>query len=142
MRRRRALFASTLAFSLAFGASAAQAAANDSAQAAAGYLAQLIGGLVVVIAVILVLAWVFRRLPGVPGQGPQVIEILAVRSVGARERLMLVQVGEEQILIGMTPAGMRPLHRLRKRVDVPAPAQGPPDFASLLKRVRTKGTET
>ena len=110
----------------------------QNAQLAAGYLTQLVGGLVLVILVIIALAWILRRMPGVPGQGAQVIEILAVRSVGARERLLLVQIGEEQILVGLTPMGMRHLHTLRKPVDRPPAEEWPGDFASLFNRVRSK----
>lgn len=109
------------------------------------------GGLVLVIFAILVLAWILRRMPGIPGQGQQVIEILAVRVVGARERLLLVQVGEEQILLGMTPAGIRHLHTLRKNLDLSPgqpgmePAKRPGkwpekgDFAGLLQRFGSPG---
>jgi flagellar protein FliO/FliZ len=109
----------------------------DSARMASGYLAQLVGGLVLVILAILVLAWILRRLPGMAGQGQQIIEILAVRAVGTRERLMLVQVGEEQILVGLTPTGMRHLHTLRKNVIVmPLPPRAD-DFASIFKLARS-----
>lgn len=112
---------------------------GESAQVAAGYLAQLVGGLMLVILTILVLAWVMRRMPGVPSQGQQVIDILAVRVVGTRERLMLVQVGEEQILVGLTPTGMRHLHTLQKNVILAPREQRAGDFASLFNRVRSQG---
>lgn len=110
----------------------------QTAQVAAGYLTQLVGGLALVILVIIALAWILRRMPGVPGQGQQVIEILAVRSVGSRERLLLVQIGEEQILVGLTPSGMRHLHTMRKMIDKPPAEEWTGDFASLFNRVRAK----
>ncbi|MBK5962705.1 flagellar biosynthetic protein FliO [Thiocystis minor] len=112
--------------------------AAASAQAASGYLAQLVGGLVLVILTILVLAWILRRLPGMTGQGQQIIEILAVRAVGTRERLMLVQVGEEQILVGLTPTGMRHLHTLRTPVVVAPVEPKAGEFANLLQRARSQ----
>lgn len=115
-------------------------ATTENAQLAAGYLAQLVGGLALVILVIIVLAWILRRMPGVPGQGVQVIEILAVRSVGARERLLLVQIGEEQILVGLTPTGMCHLHTLRKNIEQQPVEEWTGDFANLLSRVRSKTT--
>jgi flagellar protein FliO/FliZ len=107
---------------------------------AAGYLSQLVGGLVLVILAIVVLAWFLRRLPGVAIPGREVIQILAVRSIGARERLMLVQVGEEQLLIGVSATGMRHLHTLKKAVEVPPHEPWPSDFASLFNRVKSSGT--
>ncbi|AFL72436.1 flagellar biosynthetic protein FliO [Thiocystis violascens] len=114
------------------------APAAESARAASGYLAQLVGGLVLVILTILVMAWILRRMPGMAGQGRQVIEILAVRAVGTRERLMLVQVGEEQILVGLTPTGMRHLHTLRTPVVVAPVEPRAGEFASLLQRARSQ----
>ncbi|WP_343043897.1 flagellar biosynthetic protein FliO [Marichromatium bheemlicum] len=103
--------------------------------ASAGYLAQLLGALVLVIVAILTLAWLLRRLPGGVGRGEQPIAILAVRAVGARDRLLLVQVGEEQLLIASGTNGMRTLHRLRKPVTVAPPENGGgADFATLLKQ--------
>ncbi|MBK1708120.1 flagellar protein FliO/FliZ [Marichromatium gracile] len=102
----------------------------------AGYLAQLFGALVLVIAAILGLAWLLRRLPGGVGRAAdQPISILAVRAIGARDRLLLVQVGEEQLLIAAGATGMRTLHRLRKPVSVAPPENGGGvDFATLLKQ--------
>ncbi len=99
---------------------------------AAAYLAQLIGGLVLVIGAIVVLGWVLRRTQGGLNRGSQAIDIVAARSVGARERLMLVQVGDEQVLIGVAPSGMRTLHTLKR--PVAAVEGSAPDFSGALKR--------
>ncbi len=116
--------------------------AAGSGQLAAGYLAQLLGGLVMVILVILVLAWFIRRVPGAQGQGRSIIQVLAVRGIGARERLLLVQVGEEQVLIGVSPAGMSALHRLDKSVEVTPDEQWTGDFASILNRIKSGGSQS
>ena len=110
--------------------------AENGSGGAAGYLAQLIGGLVLVIGAIVVLGWVLRRTQGGLNRGSQVIEIVAARSVGARERLVLVQVGDEQVLVGVGPGGMRTLHTMNEPVR--APAGETPDFSSALKRAVTR----
>ncbi|MFO7955081.1 flagellar biosynthetic protein FliO [Thioalkalivibrio sp.] len=112
------------------------ALAEGDNSGAAGYLAQLIGGLVLVIGAIVVLGWVLRRTQGGLNRGSQVIEIVAARSVGARERLVLVQVGDEQVLVGVAPSGMRTLHTMREPAT--APAGETPDFSSALKRAVTR----
>ena len=99
---------------------------------AAGYLAQLIGGLLIVIVAIVVLGWVLRRTQGGGGRGSQLIDVISVRSIGARERLMLVQVGEEQILVGVAPSGIRTLHTLEN--PVVAEAGEAVDFSGVLRR--------
>ncbi|MBN2886477.1 MAG: flagellar biosynthetic protein FliO [Chromatiaceae bacterium] len=103
----------------------------------ATYLTQLASGLLAVIAVILALAWVLRRLPTATGARPDAIEILAVRAVGTRDRLLLVRVGDEQLLIASGPAGLRTLHRLRHPIVIEETTPGEDlSFARLLRRAR------
>jgi flagellar protein FliO/FliZ len=106
---------------------------------AAGYLSQLVGGLVLVVLAIVVLAWFLRRVPGMATPGPGAIQILAVRAIGARERLMLIQVGSEQILIVVTAVGVRHLHTLTQPIELPAGEPWTGDFASLLERFKGNG---
>ncbi|MFD2112950.1 flagellar biosynthetic protein FliO [Thiorhodococcus fuscus] len=115
-------------------------ALEGGGHAAAGYLSQLIGGLALVIVAILVFAWFLRRLSGGATQGRQVIDVLAVKPLGMRERLVLVQVGGDQILLAMTPAGIRHLHTLTQAVDPGLCAESATvDFAALLRRFGGKG---
>lgn len=101
----------------------------------ASYLAQLVGGLVFVIMIILVFAGFARRLQGViMTESP--IEILATRAVGTRERLMLIQLGEEQILIGLSPTGFCHLYSLKNPIVITPQEPLPNNFASLLQQVR------
>ncbi|BCU08217.1 flagellar biosynthetic protein FliO [Allochromatium tepidum] len=106
---------------------------------ATGYLSQLVGGLVLVLLAIVVLAWFLRRVPGVATPGLGAIRILAVRAIGARERLMLVQVGAEQILIAVTAAGVTHLHTLAQPIEPPEDEPWSGDFAGLLERFKRGG---
>lgn len=106
---------------------------------ATGYLTQLVGGLILVIFLILVMAWLLRRLPGMVMLGSPAIEVLAVRVIGNRERLLLIQVGEEQLLVGATPAGLCHLHTLKTPVILPQPEPQTGDFAKLLNKIRSSG---
>ena len=50
--------------------------------------------------------------------------------------LVLVQVGEEQILLGLTPGRITPLHVLKEPVQVPGTTQSAtPEFAKRLMEV-------
>ena len=106
---------------------------------ATGYLSQLVGGLVLVLLAIVVLAWFLRRVPGVATPGLGAIRLLAVRSIGVRERLILVQVGSEQILIAVTGTGVTHLHTLARPIEPPADEPWSGDFASLLERFKRGG---
>ncbi|WP_191833306.1 flagellar biosynthetic protein FliO [Pseudomonas fluorescens] len=118
--------------------SAAVVAPSGGANAA-GQLTQLVLGLLLVLGLIFLLAWLLRRVQNAaPGSG-QVIEILGSRNLGPRDRLLLIQVGKEQILIGHTPGSIEALHVLAEPVEVPADArQATPEFAQRLMELMGK----
>ena len=41
------------------------------------------------------------------------IEVVSGISLGTREKVVLLRVGREQVLVGVSPAGMRTLHVIR-----------------------------
>ena len=98
----------------------AQAVTAPAVGSVGGQLTQLVLGLLLVIGLIFVLAWLMRRVQRIgPGNG-QVIELVGSRALGPRDRLVLVQVGNEQILLGLTPGRITPLHVLKEPVTLPA----------------------
>lgn len=91
-----------------------------------------LGGIIVVI---LVLAWGLRRFHftqrlGGAGGG---IRIVTAMPVGARDRIVLLEVGDQQLLVGMSPGRMQTLHVLPKPLQSEAPAAPVGGFASKLK---------
>ncbi len=69
----------------------------------------VLGALALVVALIVVLGWVARRFGKMPAGGQQ-MRVSGGLSVGARERLLLVQVRDKEFLIGVTPSGLTALH--------------------------------
>lgn len=127
------------------GSHACLAAATPTATPAAapgslgGQLAQMVFGLLLVVGLIFFLAWLLRRLQSTAVKGGQVIEIVGSRAIGPRDRLLLVQVGKEQILIGHTPGSIEALHVLAEPVQVPENArQATPEFAQRLMELMGK----
>jgi flagellar protein FliO/FliZ len=134
----RAVLGSTLAmpFSVLAAepvATATTAAAPAVSSGVAGQLTQLVFGLLLVLGLIFFLAWLLRRVQqaGPAGKG-QVIEIVGSRALGPRDRLMLVQVGNEQILLGLSPGSITALHVLKEPVQVPSTEKPTPEFAQRL----------
>ncbi|AUG09169.1 flagellar biosynthetic protein FliO [Pseudomonas sp. S09G 359] len=119
-------------------AQAAAAAAPVASSGIGGQLTQLVLGLLLVVGLIFVLAWLLRRVQSVgPGNG-QVIEMIGSRALGPRDRLVLVQVGEEQILLGLTPGRITPLHVLKTPVNVDQSKPATPEFAQRLMELLGK----
>nr|WP_141676610.1 flagellar biosynthetic protein FliO [Pseudomonas bananamidigenes] len=121
-------------------APAAPAVAPAVNSGVAGQLTQLVFGLLLVVGLIFFLAWLLRRVQnaGPAGKG-QVIELIGSRALGPRDRLLLVQVGSEQILLGLSPGTITALHVLKEPVDVPATSEkATPEFAQHLLKILGK----
>src|SRR5512133_310000 len=91
----------------------AQPAASHATPAPAAGLAQVTFSLIVVLGAIFAAAWLLRRFRAV-GAGKTSAEaaivVLAERAVGPRERVVLLQVGHERVLVGVAAGSVRPLH--------------------------------
>lgn len=81
-----------------------------SAPATGRYLISLTLGLLAIVGLIFALAWLVKRM----GQGSFVnnhhLKMLAVMPLGTRERLVIVQAGEQQLLLGITASQINTLH--------------------------------
>lgn len=112
--------------------------ASASPLAAAGKVALF---LVVVLALILALAWMIQKLRlgggmmmgGSFGRTNQPIRVVCSQSLGAKERIAVVEVAGKQLVLGITPQNINLLTELEQPLqaaDSPAPA----NFAELLKK--------
>ncbi|CRM37540.1 MULTISPECIES: flagellar biosynthetic protein FliO [Pseudomonas] len=115
-----------------------QAVAAPVTGSVAGQLTQLVLGLLLVVGVIFVLAWLMRRVQSIGPGNAQVIELVGSRALGPRDRLVLVQVGEEQILLGITPGRITPLHVLKTPVQTTQSQPATPEFAQRLMELLGK----
>jgi len=102
-------------------------------------------GLIFVLALMFALAWLAKRMRLAPGAvgSSGVIRTLAVSSLGNREKLLLVQVGEEQLLLGVTSQQITCLHELKKPVDL-STGDSKPAFGQFMQHwlVKNKSTTT
>ncbi|HEN8799837.1 flagellar biosynthetic protein FliO [Pseudomonas sp. CM25] len=137
----RAIAASAVLLASQAGLAAATPAATPASAPGSlgGQLAQMVFGLLLVVGLIFFLAWLLRRLQSTAVKGGQVIEIVGSRAIGPRDRLLLVQVGNEQILIGHTPGSIEALHVMAEPVQVPVGSrQAAPEFAQRLMELMGK----
>lgn len=109
----------------------------ESTDAAVPSVGRLLFGLIVVLGLLLLCAWLIRR-GGMTGQSG-LIKIVSQCAVGTRERVVLVQIGEQQLLIGVTPQQISLLHTLTEPVvaaAVPAGNKFAEQLALLMKGQR------
>jgi len=71
---------------------------------------QMIFGLLIVVGLIVGMAWFMRRMGNMNGMTAGNLKVLGGISVGQRERVVLVQAGETQLLVGVAPGQIRTLH--------------------------------
>ena len=139
-------FASSLA-SAAEPFAAPETAKAVSSSPAAG-LAQVTLSLMLVLAAVFAAAWVVRRMRNFGRPGAGAINIIADVALGQKERAVQIQVGAQQLLVGVAPGRVNTLHVLAEPVrtndaqrggggDEISPSSSPspmPDFKSILKR--------
>jgi flagellar protein FliO/FliZ len=92
---------------------AAQSALTSGESVGASLTASSLRMLASLTAVLVLLggcAWLLRRWRDRQHGPAGAIEIVSGVSLGAKERVVLLRVGDEQVLVGVSPAGMRCLH--------------------------------
>ncbi len=99
-----------------------------------GDLLQVLVSLFFVVLLIVITAWFFRRFSGANFSRNGALRQLAGISVGQRERIVLVQAGEVQLLLGVASGTVRTLHVFDKPVLLDATeGKGVERFAERLK---------
>ncbi len=144
IRRRRRLAAAPALAAVPSGvwAGAAGPAISPPAAVSAIDIVNVGGGLAIVLLSVVVIAWLYGRVQGLRGSSGQLINVVASQALGPKERLLIVDVAGQQLVLGVTAAGMRTLHVLESPVvesaatELPLAADagpGPmPSFASRL----------
>jgi flagellar protein FliO/FliZ len=97
-----------------------------------GSVAQLALSLAAIIALILAVSWVLKRLKLGTVRGRGEIAVIDQLSLGPRERIVLVRVGESQVLVGVSAGGLVGLTPLAAPIAI----QSPPDSAAFADRLR------
>jgi flagellar protein FliO/FliZ len=95
-------------------ASAASSAGVGSAVPSLGFgaLLQTLFGLAFVIALVFACAWVARRLGLSPATRGTVVKTVGGVSLGGKERVAVVEIGDTWLVLGASPGNVRLLHTL------------------------------
>lgn len=79
-------------------------AAETASISAAGSAVQVTFGLIVVLGIMMLIAWLFKRYaPGI-GQNSSVARIVGGVSVGNRERVLVIEVADRWLVVGVSPS--------------------------------------
>lgn len=118
-----------------FASPLAAAAEKTSVIEPAHYGLRVFVFLMLVVGLIVLLAWLLNKTKlgaGMLGQQHADFKIVAVLSVGIKEKIVLLQVGEKQMVVGITAQNIR----LISELDQPLAMEAPPSiaFSDLLKK--------
>ena len=128
---------------LARVARAADAVAPPPSALGAGSMLQFGLGLAIVLGLIVAAGWFMKRFSIGPSASG-LIKVVAGASVGQRERVVLVEIGDTWVVLGVAPGRVNALHTLPRGEVTAATPQGgspvpaPAAFASWLKDTMEK----
>lgn len=114
---------------------AAPAASGDAGASLMTQLTQLGLGLIVVVGLIFLLGYLMRRVGPMAPQGGQHIRLISSYPLGPRDRLALVDVGGQQLLLGISPGRINTLHVFPEPVVDSQGEAASGDFARKLQAI-------
>jgi flagellar protein FliO/FliZ len=128
---------------LMLGLPLAAHAADGAAATSAGNLFQVLFGLVVVLGLLAGAAWLLKRFGAVRPAAGSVARIIGGVSVGSRERVVVIEVADQWIVVGVAPGQVNslatmPRQELPSAPGVAAGDQPMPPFAAWLKKTIEK----
>jgi flagellar protein FliO/FliZ len=106
-----------------------------------GSMVQIVFSLLLVLAAILLVAWLLKRVNAVQIGSNNLLKILGSVAIGQRERVVLIEVKDTWLVVGVGPGQIRTLHTLQKQEiqdaknSTPTPLPSENKFARLLSTV-------
>ena len=109
--------------------------AQPASPLSVGSLTQLTLSLMAIVALILAISWVLKRMKLAGPRGSGEIAVLEELSVGPRDRIMLIRVGESQVLVGVGAGGLVPLTPLAVPIVLKGSVAPAAPFAERLREM-------
>lgn len=113
-------------------------AADPEPVASSGTYLQAGLALTFVVAVLVGTAWLARKVSGGKGFGQGGLKVIGGVALGPRERIVLIEVGNEWLVVGLVPGQIRTLHRLEKGQLADVAPTGDKNFADWLNSLTTR----
>lgn len=101
-------------------------------------LLHVMGGLLLVLGVIVALSWLVKRVQGLNLGVTQGFRTLATTALGPKEKLMLVKVGDQHLLIGVGTSSVSLVYDFGKQLPEGFNLEPQMSFAQLFKSVARK----
>lgn len=82
-----------------------------------GSLVQITFSLLLVLVAIVALAWLLKRMNLVQQGAGSLLKVIGSIAIGQRERVVLIEVNDTWLLVGVGPGQIRTLHTMEKSAD-------------------------
>jgi flagellar protein FliO/FliZ len=114
----------------------AGAQTTSPSQDIGGSIVQLILALAVVLALLFASLWLLKRISAPRGDAAGLMRVVAGTAVGARERVVVVEVGTTWLVLGVAPGRVSALAEI-PRASLPPEGEPPQakDFAGRLRQL-------
>ena len=109
----------------------AQSTASEAPGAPSGAILQMLTGLAVIIGILFICAYVIRQLTAGP------MKTIGVLAISPRERILLVEIDDTWLVVGVVPGQIKTLHTLPKG-EIPASIAQEAPFGHWLKHFTEK----
>jgi len=113
-------------------------ATNPAPGIGAGQVFTVLAGLAFVLLLVFGCGWFVKRFSGMPSARSGAIKVVSVLPVGSRERLALVEVGGQQLLLGVTAQQISTLHTFDEPVVDAADIKNNSEFAQKLHQMLSR----
>jgi flagellar protein FliO/FliZ len=108
--------------------------AQTASPLSAGSLAQLTLSLIAIVALIVAISWLLKRFNLALPRGSGDMAVIEQVSIGPRERIALVRVGDAQVLVGVGAGGIVALTPLATPIALSGAGHAPA-FAERLRDI-------
>lgn len=102
------------------------------------YLGQIAMSLIFILLIIFAAAWLLKRFGRINGVAGEQMKILGVMTLGQRERVVLMSVGKQQLLIGVTASRVSLLYELDEPVNIETEKPVSGAFAARLQEAMNR----
>ncbi len=102
------------------------------------YLGQIAMSLIFILLIIFAAAWLLKRFGRINGVAGEQMKVLGVMTLGQRERVVLMSVGKQQLLIGVTASRVSLLYELDEPVTVESEKPVSGAFAARLQEAMNR----
>ncbi|KTC86408.1 flagellar biosynthetic protein FliO [Legionella brunensis] len=107
--------------------------AGNSPSITNGELLRVMAGLLLVVGVIVFLSWLLRRVNSAGLGNTNGFKVIVSMSLGTREKIMLVNIGNRFLLLGVTSGSINTLHDFGEELPAGFLSESKTSFTEFLK---------